>query len=301
MKKLLLSVITLASAFAAHAQCNELFFSEYIDGTGNDKALEIYNPTNAAINLSGYSVQRYSNGSTSSTAGGVLNLSGTIAAHDVFVLVNGQTVTSGTSPACSPSLQALADQLGGVYPDPLYMNGDDALTIEKAGVKLDIFGKIGEDPGSSWTDVFPYTDAAGARWTKDHTLQRKSTIQQGVTTNPTAFDVTVEWDSLPKDTWTGLGVHNCNCPVSGVEEIDHSISMVIYPNPSNANYFNISTTENIHQVNVINLVGQTVLSYEGRKQGKIMTVDTNALPSGVYFVKVLIDNNRYKVVKYTRQ
>lgn len=301
MKKLLLSILLIGSGVAANAQCNELFFSEYIDGTGNDKALEIYNPTNSAINLSGYSINRYSNGSTTFTAGGTLNLSGTIAAHDVFVVVNGQTVTSGTSPACSPALQAMADQLGGAYPDPLYMNGDDALTIEKAGVKLDIFGKIGEDPGASWSDVFPYTDVTGAWWTKDHTLQRKASVQQGITTNPTAFNVTVEWDSLPKDTWTGLGAHTCSCPLASVNEIDNSVSVVVYPNPGNTNYFNISTGEIIQQVVVFNVVGQQVIGTDGRQNGKIMTVDTSTLPSGVYFVKVLFDKNRSTIVKYTRQ
>lgn len=91
MKKILLSIFVLASAVAAKAQCNELFISEYVEGSGNDKALEIYNPTNNPINLTGYRVERFSNGASSSASGGVTNLSGTIAAHDVFVLVNGQT------------------------------------------------------------------------------------------------------------------------------------------------------------------------------------------------------------------
>src|ERR1041385_1428133 len=113
MKKLLLAFFSMASFSGMYAQCNELFISEYVEGTGNDKALEIYNPTNAAINLTGYRVERFSNGSASSSAGGFLNLSGTIAAHDVWVIVNGQTVatTSPPSPAASPALQAMADQL----------------------------------------------------------------------------------------------------------------------------------------------------------------------------------------------
>ena len=56
------------------AQCSELFFSEYVEGYANNKALEIYNPTNAPINLSGYSIARFSNGSTTANEQKVINL-----------------------------------------------------------------------------------------------------------------------------------------------------------------------------------------------------------------------------------
>ena len=57
-----------------------------------------------------------------------------------------------------------------------YFNGDDAMTIEKNGNIIDIFGKVGEDPGAAWTDDISagYTDANGGTWwTKRQTLIRK--------------------------------------------------------------------------------------------------------------------------------
>jgi len=60
---LFISIVISASLFAQNT-CNELFISEYVEGWSNNKALEIYNPTNSPINLSGYFVSRYSNGST---------------------------------------------------------------------------------------------------------------------------------------------------------------------------------------------------------------------------------------------
>lgn len=303
MKKFLLSVITLSASLAANAQCNELFISEYVEGSGNDKAIEIYNPTNSPVVLTGYTLARYSNGSPT-IVGSTLQLSGTIAPHDVFVVVNGQTTVEqgGTSPAVSPALQLLADQLDGPYGAngaPTYMNGDDAITLEKNGVKVDIFGKIGEDPGTAWSTVFPF-NGAGTWITKDYTLQRKATVNGGVTVNPTAFEALVEYDSLAKDTWTGLGTHTCSCPV-GINEIDNSVSVIVYPNPSNNNFFNVSSSETIKVIELYNVVGQRVIQKEGNRTNKQTTIETGNLAKGIYTVKVLFANNKTSIVKISIQ
>ena len=80
MKKLLLSLGLLTStlSFSQITDCSQLFISEYVEGWGNNKALEIYNPTSADINLSGYFVARYSNGSTTATVANSVQLSGIV-------------------------------------------------------------------------------------------------------------------------------------------------------------------------------------------------------------------------------
>jgi hypothetical protein len=304
MKKLLLSVFALASSLTINAQCTELFISEYVEGSGNNKALEIYNPTNAAINLTGYRIERFSNGSASSSGGGVLNLSGTIGAHDVFVIANGQTTGGASSPACDPALQAMADQLDVPYPAPTYMNGNDAIVLFKNTVIIDIFGKTGDasmTTSSGWSDAFPYDGSAGWIWTENHTLYRKATVTQGVTANPGTFIVTTQWDSLPVNTWTGLGSHACACGSVGVAEVDNAVSVVVYPNPADNNYFNISAGEMIENIEVVNIMGQQVLAQKGSNTGKNIVVETASLSKGVYFVKVLFENNKTAVVKISIQ
>jgi hypothetical protein len=155
MKNLLLFLSAILSIFSASAQAqNGLFFSEYCEGSGNNKGVEIYNPTSEAIDLSDYYVARYSNGSSVFTEGGITQLSGTIEPYKTFVLVNGQTTSTPTSPACSPEMQLLADQLDGVYPAPTYMNGNDAIALIKTtngqppstsnpGIPMDLIGQIG--------------------------------------------------------------------------------------------------------------------------------------------------------------
>ncbi len=70
------------------AQCDQLFISEYVEGYASNKALEIYNPTSAAINLSGFSIARFSNGSSVAPANKIIQLPNKmLQPHDVFVVV----------------------------------------------------------------------------------------------------------------------------------------------------------------------------------------------------------------------
>ena len=64
------------------SQCSDLFISEYVEGSGNNKALEIYNPTANSIDLSAYTIARYSNGSQNAST--PQQLSGTIDAYSTF-------------------------------------------------------------------------------------------------------------------------------------------------------------------------------------------------------------------------
>ena len=151
MKKLILFSVLLSSAFYLPAQdCSDLFFSEYLEGTGNNKGVEIFNPTDKTIDLGKYWVVRYSNGSSVYTGGGYTQLEGFIEPYTTFVLVNGQTESTDISPACDPAMQALATMLDHDYPAPTYMNGNDAIALLKSEDKIlaealpvDLIGEIG--------------------------------------------------------------------------------------------------------------------------------------------------------------
>ena len=91
MKKLLLFMFVCFASLNLSAQ-SDLFFSEYVEGSGNNKALEIYNPTNQTIDLSKYSVARYSNGSAVYTEGGITQLTGTLAPYKTCLLYTSRCV-----------------------------------------------------------------------------------------------------------------------------------------------------------------------------------------------------------------
>ena len=169
--------------------CSELFFSEYLEGYSQNKALEIYNPTNNSIDLSAYQIERYANGNTTSALGGITTLSGMIAPGDAFVITNGETDTTSTFGYCDPILYSMGDyaEPNGSYPTPLHMNGNDAIVLMKGSVVIDVIGRVGEDPGVCWTDnaassFVSGTSATGFNpgtwYTTGHTLIRKQTVNQ---------------------------------------------------------------------------------------------------------------------------
>ena len=213
----------------AQSNCNELFISEYVEGWSNNKALEIYNPTNNPINLSGYFVSRYSNGATTATVANSIQLSGIVPAKGVYVGVLEKLDPNGTGQEAPvwDSLQARAD--GFFCPDynasnAWYWNGNDAVLLAKGTLPssatavinatnvtgfaiVDVFGKIGENPANetgtssgndgAWSTQFPYSTGLGVLLTKDHSLLRKATILKGQTGNPSFFDPLLDWDSIP--------------------------------------------------------------------------------------------------------
>jgi len=179
-------VCALAGAQSAAAAPTDLFFSEYIEGTSNNKALEIYNGTSGAIDLAagGYNVQMFFNGSA--TAGLTINLTGTVANGDVYVVAQS---------SANATILAQADQTNGSG----WFNGDDAVVLRKGTTVLDVIGQIGFDPGTEW--------GSGLQSTADNTLRRKGAIVAGDANGADAFDPSVEWDGFATDAVDGLGAH----------------------------------------------------------------------------------------------
>lgn len=68
----------------SYAQCSDLFFSEYIEGSSSNKALEIFNPTISAIDLSDYKIYRFNNGSLAPTDS--ILISGILDSDSVYII-----------------------------------------------------------------------------------------------------------------------------------------------------------------------------------------------------------------------
>lgn len=165
-------------------QTLDLYFSEYIEGSSYNKAIEIYNPTNATIDLTTYTVELYSNGSA--TVGFTETLTGTLNAGQTLVLV----YASATA----------AFKVGNYVESAVTnFNGDDTILLKNDGAIIDSFGQNGFDPGTSWT--------VGGVSTANMTLIRKAAVKYGDLDSTNVFDPSAEWVAFEQDTTTYLGYH----------------------------------------------------------------------------------------------
>ena len=332
MKRIIFSIVsmTLLSNFS-FAQCNELFISEYVEGTGNNKGIEIYNPTQNNVSLANYRLVRWDNGNVlvePFPLENVLNLPSniTMAPNTTYVMALNLTDPAGTgqNAPIDVALQAAADTLlcpgcatGTNESRVLCFNGDDALSLQKnnggSWVNVDIFGCIGERPSNSngsfsptagWTILPPFSSMPATYdsntqgpyflqyWSQDKTLKRKFAIKQGVTANPApqSFNASVQWDSLPADTYTGLGSHSCECYPNSIQNSILAESTSILPNPSTG-VITVKTIQFSGLVQVTNIAGQVVKSFDINKLTDNIILDLSALPKGIYNLSLVGKQN----------
>lgn len=246
------------------APCSELMFSEYIEGTSNEKYVEIYNPTSSAINLNNYQLRLFSNGSPMGSPTFTDNLSGLIYPDSVRVYRN-SAASSYTGPTTVAS--------------SISYNGDDALGLYKISTSsfVDIFGTIGDDPGASWI--------SGAFNTENQTLVRKSSVVRGIDVNPAPGfpTLTTEWDRYAVNTISNLGTHfsECGVPTPSNDIRCNAINLNVYNQFANwtVNEFNNSSNPNI-DTTFGSLYNSTVSA--GESYGSCATGSTSSFRSVWY-------------------
>ncbi|MEG2665658.1 MAG: DUF5689 domain-containing protein [Bacteroidales bacterium] len=181
MKKIFLLLSLLLTAWTVNAQTyTDLIISEYVEGSSNNKALELYNGTGHDINLADYSLKKQLNGAGDYKAGGN-PLTGTLATGKTFLIINAQA---------NAELKAKADNGGGMIDggnnSVTSFNGDDAIGLFKGAVQIDACG------------VFNSTE----KWGADLTLRRNCSVKA-----PSATYIPSQWETLPKDDFSDLGKH----------------------------------------------------------------------------------------------
>jgi hypothetical protein len=187
-------------AKADYAQ--NLLFSEYLKGTSNNKAVEIFNGTDHEINAANYAVVLYANGTTTPTA--TMLLTGTIPSGGTLVLAN---------PSADPAIVAQ------VKSTSVSMTGDDALILkDNLGNILDAIGQVGFRPGTGGTGFW---GVAGGVNTAGH-MVRASSVKSGDTNSTDVFDPIPDgWVFAIQSDYTTLGSHTMDNfgPVAGTPTI----------------------------------------------------------------------------------
>jgi uncharacterized protein len=171
-------------AVLTKAQGTDVFFSEYIEGSSNNKAIEIYNPTSSSINLSSYEIDIYYNGKTTFSKITLPDIS--LTGGSTYVICNSSSVSSLLS-KCNYSYGNLD------------FNGDDTIVLEKGSVAVDVIGQIGFDPGAGW--------GSGITSTVDHTLTRDCGVESGDSNGLDVFDPAVQWVGHNANDFSYIGSH----------------------------------------------------------------------------------------------
>lgn len=219
MKNLILAALMVLTTAITFAQpCSNLFFSEYIEGSSFNKAVEIYNPTSSSVDLSNYKlILRGFNGSGNLFPPDTLDLTGTLASGDVFVVANVDA---------DPAILAVADMTDD---DNINFNGNDAIALYDGNL-----GQVIDAVG----DYSATTNPANGEWTvgsgsmKDNTLSRMVSVQEGTTNWTTGAG---QWDVYPSNTFSGLGFY-CNSCLSATD------TSANFTSSANTVYDNATTT-----------------------------------------------------------
>ncbi len=183
-----------------------VFFSEYIEGSSNNKAIEIFNGTPDTVNLANYRIGQSTNG------GGwafwhTFPTGAVLAPHATWVMVANQVSATYYDTANADEVLA--------FPSVVHHNGDDARSVEvttDGGLTwtiIDIIGDPNNDPGTAW----PVAGVNNA--TADKTLIRKPDVTAGDTswTNVAGVDsLTSQYVVHPQNYFANLGSHTYNAP-----------------------------------------------------------------------------------------
>ena len=231
---------------------SDLYFSEYLEGSSNNKALEIANGTGVSVALSSYVVKKQTNGAGAWSTG--ITLSGTLVNGAKYVMVH-----SSIASTCYSVATANYSSAG----NELTFNGNDAVGLFKNGVLIDIIGTF---------------NGGTANFAIDETLRRNTSVAVPKAT----FNKTADWTVYSLDTCSGIG----NKLVT-TEELITDYDFKLYPNPSNGDFtIQLNNQNSIYNVEIFSILGQKVIE----KQNNIETLVINNLQSGIYLVTITVED-----------
>ena len=247
------------STLPTDTNSKDLFIVKYIEGTGNNKALEILNKTGHEVDLSNYMIRVQYYNSTYDTYyfGNSFELEGKIPNNESFVILNPKSTLSCYTNA-----------------DAKFLTAGEALTF--AGTQyVELAYKLAT------------IDAVGSKFVSnsygDVSLYRKNTV-----TNPTsAFNIS-EWDSYSTNYCQNLGTLSASDIVLAENNIK------IYPNPVHDNIFVSGKVENVKSAQILDFSGKLIYSENLPFKNK-KNISVQNLKAGSYLLK--LNDKVYQFIK----
>lgn len=239
----------------------DLMITKYLEGTYDNKAIEITNLTGHAVNLEDYNLSIQFEGSTSYYFPASLELEGVAANNETFVVLNPRAAFSCFKND-DAKFQSAAPQMT--------FNGSNYVELRYKSNTVDALGS---------KDINNYNDLGNV------SLYRLNSVKQ-----PSDLFNINEWEKHPVNFCTDLGT-------LAVKNLSNSpdIRIKIYPNPVSGGkiYFQSATLNQIKIVQIIDASGREILK-ENMPFRRKNFIDVSRLSKGIYFLKA--DNQNFKIL-----
>ncbi|KQK25640.1 endonuclease I [Chryseobacterium aquaticum] len=253
------SNIVNVTTLATDVYAKDLMVTKYLEGTANNKAIEITNKTGHAVNLSDYrlSIQFYSG--TNYYFVDPYELEGTVQNNETFVILN---------PAANFSCYTINQAKFVTAAPQMTFSGSNYIELRYKSSTVDGIGVSGQSNTSTLANV---------------SLYRKNSV-----THPTtAFNIS-EWDSYANDYCQNLGT------LSASDIILADKDFKIYPNPVNESICVKGNISNIKTAEIIDLSGKMIYSEKNPFKNK-KNISVQHLSTGNYLLK--LDDKIYPFIK----
>lgn len=208
--------------------------TKYLEGTSNNKGLEITNKTGHPVNLSDYRLSIQFSSGSGYYFPAPYELEGIVQNNETFVVLHPEATFS-----CYTIGQA---KFVTAAPQMTY-SGSQYLELRYQSTTVDAIGVSGTSNSSTLGNV---------------SLYRKSTVTQPTT----SFSIS-EWDSYASNYCQNLGSLATSDLITSREE-----ALKIYPNPANENIFVSGKTEEIKSAQILDYSGKVISTEKLRLKTK---------------------------------
>ncbi len=249
-----------STTLASDTYSKDIMITKYLEGTSNNKGLEITNKTGHPVNLSNYRLSIQLPSGTNYYYADPYELEGILQNNESAVILN---------PNANFSCYTTGQARFVTAAPQMTFSGSQYVELRYKSSSVDAIGVPNTNNSSTLGNV---------------SLYRKANITQPVTT----FNIN-EWNSYPADYCQNLGTL-ASAEVAPLQQNEFRI----YPNPVNDHIFVNGKTENIKSAQIMDFSGKLIYSEQNPFKNK-KEIPVQLLPAGSYLLNM--DGKVYPFIK----
>ena len=255
------SNVASTTTLASDVYAKDLMVTKYLEGTSNNKGLEITNKTGHPVNLSDYRLSiQFSSGSNYYFPD-PYELEGIVQNDATFVVLH---------PEANFSCYSISQAKFVTAAPQMTYSGSQYLELRYKSATVDAIGISGTSNSSTLGNV---------------SLYRKASVTQ-----PTTSFTLSEWDSYASNYCQNLGSLSTSELTTSQKENEFKI----YPNPANENIFVSGKTEDIQSAQILDFSGKVISTEKAPFRNK-KNISVQHLSTGSYLLK--LDEKIYPFIK----